>query len=169
VARSESEARRYVTEALVFACIVLAVWIIVLGLTLPRRYDAAHWNLAWIGFDVALLAGLGSTAWAAWRRRAIVVLFATATATLLCADAWFDVTTARPSDLWLSAALAGCAELPSAVFLVYVVVRVLSFTRGSIWSDQYGSRPRSLWSVEFAHPSEHEEFRDADSTEASAD
>lgn len=154
MARRNYEARRYVTEALLFACVTLSAWIIVLGLTLPRRYDAAHWNLAWIGFDIALLVGLGSTAWAAWRRRVVIVLFATATATLLCADAWFDMTTARPSDLWASAALAGCAELPGAIFLIWVVVRVVNHTRGTVWTDHFGSRPRSLWSIEFEHPSE---------------
>ena len=116
-------------EALVVACMALIAWTIVLGLTLPRRYDAAHWNLAWVGFDVALLAGLAGTAWAAWRRRAIIVLFATATATLMCADAWFDVTTARSSDLWVSAAQAIFVEVPFAIFLMYVVVRVLNYTR----------------------------------------
>jgi hypothetical protein len=162
VVRQNIDSRRYVIEALLFACVTLSAWIIVLALTLPRRYDASHWNLAWIGFDVALLAGLSATAWAAWRRRVVIILFATATATLLCADAWFDMTTARPSDLWASATLAGCAELPGAIFLVYVVVRVVNYTRGSVWTDRYGTRPRSLWSVEFTHPSE------ADPTDAEA-
>jgi hypothetical protein len=146
-----------VLEALVAACVALAGWIVVLGFTLPRRYDAAHWNLAWLGFDLALLAGLVLTAWAAWRRRAVVVLFATATATLLCADAWFDVTTARSSDLVVSALQALLVELPFAIFLLYVVVRVLSFTRGTVWDDRHGARPRSLWSVEFQHPSERDD------------
>jgi len=35
------------------------------------------------------------TAWAAWRRRQIVILAALVTATLLVTDAWFDVLTAR--------------------------------------------------------------------------
>jgi hypothetical protein len=154
VARPNPQTRRRVIEALVVACVSLAAWIIVLGLTLPRRYDATHWNLAWVGFDVALLIGLCATAWAAWRRRAVIVLFATATATLLLADVWFDVTTARSSDLWVSALQAVLVEIPFAIFLLYVVVRVLSFTRGTVWSDTTGERPRSLWSVEFPHPSE---------------
>jgi hypothetical protein len=133
---------------------VLCGWIIVLGLTLPRRYDAAHWNLAWVGFDVALLVGLAATAWAAWRRRVVIVLFGTITATLMLADAWFDVTTARSSDLWVSATQAVLIEIPFAVFLLYVVVRVANSSRDVIWSDRVGSRPRSLWSVEFEHPSE---------------
>jgi hypothetical protein len=154
LARTDPEARRHVVEALLFACATLFAWIIVIGLTLPRRYDASHWNIAWVGFDVGLLAGLSLTAWAAWRRRAIIVFFATATATLLCADAWFDLTTARPNDLWLSATLAACAEVPGAIFLLYVVHRVMTFTRGSVWDDRHGTRPKSLWSVEFIHPSE---------------
>jgi hypothetical protein len=146
--------RRRVIEMLVLACVSLFAWIIALGFTLPKRYDAAHWNLAWIGYDVALLVGLAATAWAAWRRRAVIVLFATATATLLCADAWFDVTTARSTDLWVSAVQALFIELPFAAFLLYVAVRVINFTRGTLWTDQIGARPRSLWSIEFAHPSE---------------
>jgi hypothetical protein len=158
VARPNIAARRYVIEALLFGCVSLSAWIIVLAFTLPRRYDAAHWNLAWIGFDIALLAGLGATAWAAWRRRVVIVLFATATATLLCADAWFDLTTARSSDLWASATLAGCAEIPGAILLIYVVVRVVNYTRGSVWTDRHGTRPKSLWSVEFTHPSEADQL-----------
>jgi hypothetical protein len=128
----------------------------VVGLTLPRRYDAAHWNLAWIGYDVALLLGLAATAWAAWRRRAIIVIFATITATLMCADAWFDTTTARSTDLGVSIVQAIFVELPFAFFLFYVVGRVIRFSRGSVWSDRLGTRPRSLWAVEFRHPSERE-------------
>ena len=149
-------------ETLVVACVALGAWVIVLGLTLPRKYVAAHWNLAWVGFDLALLIGLACTAWAAWRRRAIVVLFATATATLMFADAWFDVTTARSKDLWVSVLQAIFVEVPFAIFLLYVVSRVVQYTRGSVWSDQVGTRPRSLWYVEFPHPSEVGDVRAAD-------
>jgi hypothetical protein len=156
VIRPNPQTRRRVLETLVLACVALGAWIIVLGVTLPRHYVAAHWNLAWVGFDLALLVGLAATAWAAWRRRAVVVLFATATSTLMFADAWFDVTTARPRDLWLSALQAFVVEVPFAIFLLYVVLRVIRFTRGSVWSDQVGARPKSLWYVEFPHPSEVE-------------
>lgn len=152
--RPDQQARRRVIETLVVACIVLCGWIIVLGLRLPKRYNVAHWNLAWIGFDLALLAGLAATAWAAWRRRIVIILFATFTATLLLADAWFDVTTARSTDVWVSVTQALLIELPFAAFLLYVVVRVAGFTRGTVWSDRLGTRPRSLWSTEFQHPSE---------------
>jgi hypothetical protein len=154
VLRPGPQTRRHVVETLVIACLVLCGWIVALGFTLPRRYDAAHWNLAWVGFDLALLVGLAATAWAAWRRRVVIVLFATVTSTLMLADAWFDVTTARSSDLWVSATQAVLVEIPFAVFLLYVVVRVASISRDVVWSDRVGTRPRSLWSVEFEHPSE---------------
>lgn len=167
--RPNPHMRRRVIETLMIACIALCAWIIVLGFTLPRRYDAAHWNLAWVGFDVALLVGLVLTAWAAWRRRATIVLFATATATLMLADAWFDVTTARSRDLWVSALQAIFIEVPFAIFLLYVVIRVVSFTRGSVWSDEIGSRPKSLWYVEFPHPSEAADARGVSSIQDRVD
>jgi hypothetical protein len=154
--RPNPQVRRRVIETLVMACVALGAWIIVLGLTLPKRYHAAHWNLAWIGFDVALLIALAATAWAAWRRRAVIVLLATVTTTLLCADAWFDITTARSADLWVSVAQAVFIEIPFAAFLMYVAIRVINFTRDTLWTDQIGNRPRSLWAVEFHHPSEME-------------
>ena len=161
--------RLRVIHTLVLACVVLIAWIILLGLTLPKRYNAAHWDLAWIGFDVALLVGLAATAWAAWRRRAIIVLFATITATLMCADAWFDITTARSTDLGVSVVQAVFVELPFAYFLFYVVVRVIRYARGTIWSDQLGSRPRSLWTVEFQHPSEQDRVPADGTVEGSLD
>jgi hypothetical protein len=158
-----------VVRALTVACIALIGWIVLLGLTLPKRYDAAHWNLAWVGFDVALLIGLAATAWAAWRRRVVIVIFATITATLMCADAWFDITTARSTDLAVSIAQAVFVELPFAYFLFHVVGRVIRFSRGTIWSDQLGTRPRSLWTVEFRHPSEQDRVSATDLGNAAAD
>jgi len=158
--RPNPQVRRRVIETLVGASIALAAWIVVLGLRLPKRYNAPHWDLAWVGFDLALLVGLVATAWAAWKRRAVIVLFATVTATLLCADAWFDVTTARSTQLWVSVAQALLVELPFAAFLMFVVLRVLNFTKGTLWTDRSGDRPMSMWTVEFAHPSELQDRHD---------
>jgi len=46
----------------------LIPWTVLLGLTLPPKYDAGHWNVLWTGFDVGLLFVLGYAAWAAWFR-----------------------------------------------------------------------------------------------------
>ena len=58
---------------LVVSALVEAVWTVYLGWRLPRHYVAHHWFLAWVGLDVAEIATLLATAWAAWRRRAVLI------------------------------------------------------------------------------------------------
>ncbi|HEY5093327.1 MAG TPA: hypothetical protein VII60_08680 [Acidimicrobiales bacterium] len=98
-------------------------WTIYLGLRLPRHYVANHWDVAWVGLDAAQVVFLLLSAWAAWRRRAILIQFANACATLLLVDAWFDVTTSRYSNLQQSM-LALAVELPSAFVLLWISQRV---------------------------------------------
>ena len=76
----------------IVCCVVLAVWIGVLAVTLPRYYRAGGWRGAWVGFDVAELAAFAATAWAAWRGRQVLIMCLTVLATLLLCDSWFDVT-----------------------------------------------------------------------------
>jgi hypothetical protein len=104
--------------------LVLVPWIAFLAATLPHRYEARHWTLAWVGFDVALVIGLAWTAWMAWRARPAVIFPALVSATLLVCDAWFDTTTAQRSDVLVSALSAVLLELPMAAVLVVAVVLV---------------------------------------------
>ncbi|WP_345411669.1 hypothetical protein [Actinomycetospora chlora] len=104
--------------------LVLVPWIGFLAATLPHRYEARHWTLAWVGFDVVLLVGLATTAFMAWRGRPAVVFPALVTATLLVCDAWFDTTTAQRTDVVVSALSALLLELPMAAVLVAAVVLV---------------------------------------------
>jgi hypothetical protein len=108
---------------LVFGAVVETAWTIYLGFRLPRHYVANHWDLAWVGLDAAQAIFLLLSAWAAWRRRAILIQFANTCATLLLIDAWFDVTTARYSDLQQSM-LALAIELPSAFALLLISRRI---------------------------------------------
>jgi len=104
------------------SCVVLAAWIAVLMLTLPRHYTADHWRGAWVGFDIALLAAFAGTAWAAWRERQVLIILLTVTGTLLCCDAWFDVILDLGTrNIWMSVASAVFAELP----LVFTAARRL--------------------------------------------
>ena len=64
------------------AALIEVLWTIYIGIDLPPHYVAIHWNLAWVGLDVAQIAMLLASAWAAWKRRAILSLFATSAATL---------------------------------------------------------------------------------------
>jgi hypothetical protein len=99
------------------------LWVIYLGWTLPRHYVANHWEVAWVGLDVAEIGMLLATAWAAWRQRAVVILFSIVLATLLIVDAWFDITTARRGDLLQGALLAIFVEIPLAALLLWIAWR----------------------------------------------
>jgi len=97
-------------------------WTIYIGASLPRTYVADHWDLAWVGLDTAEILVLAGAAWAAWKRRAILIAFAVASATLLLLDAWFDLTTARQGDVLQSVATA-CLEVPAALAMLWVARR----------------------------------------------
>jgi len=114
---------RTLLRALVIGAILETAWTIYTGVKLPRQYSADHWDLAWIGLDVAQVSMLFACAWAAWRQRAVLALFATAFATLLIVDAWFDVTTARQGNITQSILLAAIVEIPSALLMLWVACR----------------------------------------------
>jgi hypothetical protein len=109
----------------IICCTVLVGWIIVLWLTLHRHFTATHWRLAWVGFDIVLLAAFAVTGWAFWRGRRIVITCLLVTGTLLCCDAWFDVILdLGTSGMWMSIASAVIVELPIA-FLMFSAARRL--------------------------------------------
>ena len=83
--------------------------------TLPSEHRAAHWDVAWAGFDIALALLLLAVAGAARRRSSWFEGAATAAATLLFVDAWFDVlTSSTQSQLLVAIAEALLVELPLA-------------------------------------------------------
>src|ERR1035441_3316317 len=118
VPRARPAAQRHRTiilMAIIGCCVALAAWIGVLAVTLPRYYRSGGWRGAWVGFDVVLLVTFAITAWAGWRHRQLVIACLVVLATLLCCDAWFDVTLdLRTSGFLVSLLLAGCVELPLA-------------------------------------------------------
>jgi hypothetical protein len=85
---------RWVAPLFAFAAVALVPWVLVLGSVLPAAHRVTHWAAAWAGLDVALVAMLVTLAGCVWRRSSWVEPVATAAATLLFVDAWFDVTTA---------------------------------------------------------------------------
>ena len=117
--------RRFALLLSMGSCVILAAWIAVLMLTLPKHYTAGHWRGAWVGFDLALLGAFATTAWAAWRERQALIILLTITGTLLCCDAWFDVILEIGTrNLWESVASAALAELPLA-FIMFTAARRL--------------------------------------------
>ena len=121
--------RKRIIDILVIACLGLIPWIVLLGLTLPPRYVADHWTLAWVGFDVALLCALAVTVWAAWRRRQIVIVAALVTGTMLVIDALFDIVTdSTTRDLIISIVTALFGELPLAALAFVGAFRLIRLT-----------------------------------------
>ncbi len=107
-------------------CLVLAGWIIVLGLTLHRSFHAHYWRGAWVGFDVILLLAFTATGWAFWRGRQIVIAGLLVTGTLLCCDAWFDVILDLGArSIWDSVASAVLVELPLAFLMLHGARRLI--------------------------------------------
>jgi len=78
-----------------------------------------------VGFDLLLGFTLARTAYMAFKVDARVQLSATAAATLLIVDAWFDVTTSHGrAAVGEALLLAVAAELPIALFCLYVARRI---------------------------------------------
>jgi hypothetical protein len=103
------------------AALVLVPWIGLLVVSLPCHYSARHWGIAWAGFDAGLALALGLTAYAALGRAPWLDRAAVAAGTLLIADAWFDVVTARGTGaIALAVTEALAIELPLALLCIWV-------------------------------------------------
>ena len=107
---------RWVVVLFALGALVLLPWVGVLVVELPSAHRAVHWDIAWAGFDVALALLLAAVAITAWRRSPWFEGAATAAATLLFVDAWFDVlTSSGTAELAVAIAEAVLVELPLAV------------------------------------------------------
>jgi hypothetical protein len=121
----------------------------VLAVTLPRFYRAGDWRGAWVGFDLAELIAFALTAWAAWRGRQVLIMCLIVLATLLLADAWFDVTLdVRTGDFTFSLLSAVLVEIPLAVIAIVSARRLLRLTIGRVRSRDGLTGPvPSLWQI----------------------
>jgi hypothetical protein len=122
--RRSSQIRRIRDWLALAAAVALIPWTIYLGLTLPQSYNAQHWEVTWVGFDILLLAFLIATAVLGFIRHHLLTLFAFTTGVLLVCDAWFDVLTAKRGDLVVSVLTAALGELPLAVVLIVGPLRI---------------------------------------------
>jgi hypothetical protein len=99
-------------------------WIVYLGLTLPEKVSAQHYDIAWLGFDCALWTLLAVLAWATLRRHAATGPVAAMASLMLVIDAWFDIFTSSAShgEMYFAITLALCAELPLAILCAWVAL-----------------------------------------------
>jgi len=124
--------RRLRLAPMVGGAIGLAAWIVFLVITTPANYVAHNWPTTWVGIDVLLVAFMATTAVLVFVRRQLVPLTAFTTGVLLICDAWFDVMTAGPHDLWVSALTATLVELPLAVILIATALRIFVADRDAV-------------------------------------
>src|SRR5436305_3112384 len=115
-AEAVSERPAWIVPLFGLAALLLVPWVVLLVFALPSAHRAAHWDIAWAGFDVALAGLLLAVAFAAWRRSTWFEGAATAAATLLFVDAWFDIlTSSTRAELAVALVEALLVELPLAV------------------------------------------------------
>lgn len=114
-------APRWVAPLYVVLAVLLMPWTVYLGIMLPDHTTSRHWDVAWVGFDLAILVTLLLTAWFAYRRSRLVESSAVAAATLLIVDAWFDCTTAaRPGEVAQALVMAFVVEIPLALLSLWI-------------------------------------------------
>lgn len=124
---------RWVTPLFGLVALGLLPWTLYLTFTLPSRHLTMHYDLAWVGFDVALAASFAGTAWAAVRRPVWLVPLAAATGTMLLCDAWFDVVTSQTGgEMGEAVAEAVFAELPLAALCGFIVYDAETFLKATV-------------------------------------
>jgi len=130
--RSIKPAPRWLGYAFLVCSVVLVPWTIWLYQSLPSRATADNWDVAWAGFDVALIAALFATAVGALRCAGWTQGAAACAATLLVCDAWFDVMTSTSGhELEMAVVMAIAAEGPLALLCLWVA---RNSERVSAWS-----------------------------------
>jgi len=109
-------------------------WTLWLTFTLPSRHVSDHYDLAWVGFDVALAGAFAASAWAAATRSRWLAVFAAVTGTMLVCDAWFDIVTSHGGGELAEAVLeAVFGELPLALLCGYIAFDVERFQANVQW------------------------------------
>jgi hypothetical protein len=115
---------RWITALLAFMSIALVPWTLWLTFSLPSKHTSHHYDLAWVGFDIALAVMFAVTARAGYLQSQSLAPLSAATAAMLVSDAWFDVVTSTPGER-LEAILQAClAELPLAALCALVAYDV---------------------------------------------
>ncbi len=110
---------------------LLVPWTISLMLRLPRHYEAHHYRLSWVGFDVALVAALLVTGVALARKSPALSRYAAGLSTMLAVDAWFDVlNAATTSDRVMALLAAAFIELPLC-YLCWRLARSGQYLQGA--------------------------------------
>ncbi|RFU37903.1 hypothetical protein DZF91_30465 [Actinomadura logoneensis] len=116
---------RILAGVLAAGAAVLLAWTVGMAFSIPPSEPrTVDWALLWCGFDAIEIAVMASAAWLVRRRDALAPMALSALATLMVADAWFDVMTARSGYLPAAVSMAAFLELPLAAVLTTAAVRL---------------------------------------------
>ena len=74
-----------------------------------------------------------ATAVFGYLRRQVLLFAAFTSGVLLICDAWFDLMTAGPDDVWLSVVTALLIEVPLAIFMIRGAQRIMRLTMMRLW------------------------------------
>jgi len=122
--------------------VAMIPWLVYLAMTLPENYVAHNWPATWVGFDILLVGFMLATAVFGYLRRQVLLFAAFTSGVLLICDAWFDLMTAGPDDVWLSVVTALLIEVPLAIFMISGAQRIMRLTMMRLWLLDPGMR---LW------------------------
>jgi hypothetical protein len=139
---------RWLVPLLALTATGLLPWTLWLTYSLPSRHVADHYDLAWVGFDIALLAAVSTTAICAVRSSQWLVPAAATTGTMLLCDAWFDVLTSNANERLEAVLEAAFAELPLAAICWLIVFNVERFQRETVL--RYSATARKIRESEAA-------------------
>lgn len=118
--------------SVIYICLalVLVPWTIYLAATLPTYHLSSHWDISWVGLDIGITISLLLTGILAKMQSQLVVLSASATASFLIVDAWFDIISSRNGlELNEATVLAIFIELPLALISFLLAYKALISTR----------------------------------------
>jgi hypothetical protein len=137
-----SRMRRIRLGLMIGGSIAMIPWLVYLAMTLPENYVAHNWPATWVGFDILLVGFMLATAVFGYLRRQVLLFAAFTSGVLLICDAWFDLMTAGPNDVWLSVVTALLIEVPLAIFMISGAQRIMRLTMMRLWLLDPGMR---LW------------------------
>ena len=108
--------------------LVLLPWVFYLARSLPTQHVAWHWDVSWVGLDIALAIALVTTGLFAYRQSRLIIISGTALGSLLLLDAWFDILSQRGGDSMQQAVLmALLIEIPVAIASFMLAARALAW------------------------------------------
>jgi len=113
--------RNLIVPFFALAGLVLIPWTVWLTFSLPSHHETADWRTVWAGFDIAEATALIAVAVTALRRSPWLESAAAIAGTLLCTDAWFDISLEVGGRHMVSSIVeAAVVEVPLAAICFWV-------------------------------------------------